>query len=148
RYQLYRRALKSMRERERSMTVLREKKQALEDRIQHLTKSNSKSPKIKELEQEHQVISVEARDREMELGDFKRFILREAFYLRFNALHEYGEKSAMIAGHGKYLVDLLDIEPTPKGQMERRPFTHDTSMILMDALLTVDGWKDADERPT
>jgi hypothetical protein len=137
-----------MREREKNMTVLREKKEALQDRIQHLKKSNGKSPKLQDLEQELQVATNETRDKEMELGDFKRFILREAFYLRFNALHEYGEKSAILAGHGKYLVDLLDIEPTPKGQTNRRPFTHDSSMILMDALLTVDGWKDADERPT
>ena len=82
------------------------------------------------------------------MADYKRLALREAFYVRFNALHEYAEKSSLVAGFGNYLVDLLDIEP----QSCQKPYTkfQETDMIWMDCKLAVEGWQpdDKDERPT
>ncbi|KAI8986588.1 Eisosome component PIL1-domain-containing protein [Pilobolus umbonatus] len=129
---------------------IREKKQCLKDRIQHLKKSSHKQKKVEEMDKELALLEETNKDKEMEIGDFKRFILREAFYLRFNALQEYAEKLAILAGFGKYVADLFDIEPTPQGQERRKPYTKATqsSMIIMDALLTVDGWRTMDERPT
>ncbi|CEP08105.1 hypothetical protein [Parasitella parasitica] len=137
RYRLYRRAIKSMRDKEVELADLREKKQIIQERIVHLSKSNPTSKKILELEKELEQLDTSAK--ETEAHEFKRFIMKEAFYLRFNALQEYAEKTAVIAGYGKYIVDLLDAECHASSNCD---------MILQDALLTVDGWKPKDERTT
>lgn len=137
RYKLYRRAIKSMREKEVELADLREKKQAIQERIEHLSKSNSSSKKIPELEKELALLNTSSR--ETEAHEYKRFIMKEAFYLRFNALQEYAEKTAIVAGYGKYIVDLLDAQNHASSNCD---------MILQDALLTVDGWKPKDERVT
>lgn len=88
----------------------------------------------------------------MDLADFKRFALKEAFYLRFNALSEYAEKTALIAGFGKYLTDLIEIEPTPPTQTHRSPYKNgpQAAIIFADAVNALDNWKPVaeDERPT
>lgn len=138
RYQLYRRALKSMRDKEKQLSDLSEKKQTVADRIEHLKRSNPNSKKLGEMEKELVQVTV-AHDKEHEASiDYKRFILKEAFYLRFNALSEYAEKSALVAAFGKYLIDLLDVQN--EGET--------SDVILMDALLTIDGWEPADQRHT
>lgn len=143
-YQLYRRALKSMRDKEKQLSDLSEKKQTVADRIDHLKRSNPNSEKkLGELEKElHQVTITHDKEHEAAI-DYKRFILKEAFYLRFNALSEYAEKSALIAAFGKYLVDLLDVDIQKDASSESR-----SDVILMDALLTIDGWQPADQRHT
>ncbi|GAN01336.1 hypothetical protein MAM1_0006d00769 [Mucor ambiguus] len=137
RYKLYRRAIKSMREKEVELADLREKKQSIQDRINHLSKSNSNSKKIPELQKELEQLQTSAK--ETEAHEYKRFIMREAFYLRFNALQEYAEKTAIVAGYGKYIVDLLDAQNHASSNCD---------MILKDALLTVDAWSSKDERVT
>lgn len=126
-----------MREKEREINDLKEKKQALTERVKHLKKSNAGSKKLIELEKELQELNDNQAKESEDNTDFKKFILKEAFYLRFNALQEYSEKTALIAGFGKYLVDLLD---------NNTDGSCDT--ILMDALLTVDGWEPTDQRHT
>ncbi|KAL7335252.1 lipid-binding protein [Mucor circinelloides] len=137
RYKLYRRAIKSMREKEVELADLREKKQSIQERINHLSKSNSNSKKIPELQKE--LDQLQTSSKEAEAHEYKRFIMKEAFYLRFNALQEYAEKTAIVAGYGKYIVDLLDAQNHASSNCD---------MILKDALLTVDAWKPKDERVT
>lgn len=90
----------------------------------------------------------ETQESEMDLADFKRFALKEAFYLRLNAMSEYAEKTALIAGFGRYLADLIDIEPTETPK--RRPYEKATeaTTILNDAIQAVEQWNPKDERPT
>lgn len=134
------------------MTDIREKKRALQGRIGTLNRSNSKSPKLREFTRELKSLEKDTHDIEMEMSDFKRFALREAFYLRFNAMHEMAEKQAIIAGFGKYIVDLVDIEPTPAGEEHRRPYDkgQQAAQILADALMALETWEPAEglERPT
>ncbi|ORY95372.1 hypothetical protein BCR43DRAFT_492889 [Syncephalastrum racemosum] len=108
------------------------------------------SRQIEQLTEELDQLTLDVQDRQREMDDYKRFALREAFYVRFNAMYEYGQKMALLAGFGKYLVDLLDIEPTPPGQA-RTEYTkaRDADRIWMDCLLAIDGWSaELDERPT
>jgi hypothetical protein len=108
--------------------------------MDHLKRSNPKSKKLIDLENELKEIT-KSHDKELETFiDYKRFILKEAFYLRFNALSEYAEKSALIANFGKYLIDLIDIETTQQKET--------SDVILMDALLTIDGWEPLNQRHT
>ncbi|KAH8554360.1 Eisosome component PIL1-domain-containing protein [Umbelopsis sp. PMI_123] len=141
-YQKYRHALKSIRDKEASISDIREKKKALRARIAALQKSNLRSSKIKEFQHELESLVNDTRSQEAEIADFKRFALREAFYLRFNAMAEYAEKTALLAGFGKYIVDLVDIEPTAAGE-ERKPYTsgQQSAIILADALNAVNNWK-------
>lgn len=126
-----------MREKEVELADLREKKQSIQDRINHLSKSNSSSKKIPELQKELELLQLGTK--ETEAREYKRFIMKESFYLRFNALQEYAEKTAIVAGYGKYIVDLLDAQNHASSNCD---------MILKDALLTVDAWKPKDERKT
>ncbi|KAG0172122.1 hypothetical protein DFQ30_011170 [Apophysomyces sp. BC1015] len=144
-YKQFRQAIKAIREREEKLSDIREKKRSLKERIHNLTKSNAKSPKLLEFQKELESLERDTHDTEMEMRDFKRFALREAFYSRFNAMNEFAEKTAIIAGFGKYIVDLLDIEPTPHGE-SRRAWEKgpEAAMILADALLAVQSWRPAE----
>jgi hypothetical protein len=148
-YQQYRHAIKSIRDREDRLSDIREKKRTLSSRITNLTKTSPKSPKLRELEKELGSLDRDTHDTELEMGDFKRFALKEAFYLRFNAMNEYAEKTAMIAGFGKYIVDLLDIAPS---ESKRRTYDKgiEAAMIFADAINAVEAWQpqEGDERPT
>ncbi|KAI7867878.1 Eisosome component PIL1-domain-containing protein [Spinellus fusiger] len=151
-YRQYRHAIKSIREKEDQLSEMREKKRTLQARISNLTLSNPKSPKLKEFQRELTLLQRDTHTIEMEMGDFKRFALREAFYLRFNAMNEFSEKTAILSGFGKYLVDLIDIEPTPQGQPHRTTYTKGTeaTTIIEDAMAALDSWSPAEgeERPT
>jgi hypothetical protein len=83
------------------MTEAREKKKALQARIAGLQKSSPRAGKLKEFQHELASLVNDTRAQEAEIADFKRFALREAFYLRFNAMAEYAEKTALLAGFGK-----------------------------------------------
>ncbi|CAO3629988.1 unnamed protein product [Cunninghamella blakesleeana] len=151
-YQQYRHAIKSIRDREERLSDIREKKRTLQSRIGTLTKSSPKSPKLKQLQKELASLDRDTHDSELEMGDFKRFALKEAFYIRFNAMNEYAEKTAIIAGFGKYIADLLDIAPTPVTEPTRRPYEkgQEAAMIYADAVNAVNTWepREGDERPT
>lgn len=130
-----------MKDKEVEINNLKERKQSLEERITHLRKSNPSSKKLYDLEHCLFELNNEQEKEKVSSTDFRRFILKEAFYLRFNALQEFSEKNALIAGFGKFLVDLLD------NKHETQP-NENSDMILMDALLTVDGWQSSDQRHT
>ncbi|KAG1083399.1 hypothetical protein G6F42_022221 [Rhizopus arrhizus] len=142
----------SIRDREEKLSDQREKKRSLQSRILNLSKTSPKSPKLLEFQRELKSLAHDTLESEMDLADFKRFALKEAFYLRFNALSEYAEKTALIAGFGKYLTDLIEIEPTPPTQTHRNPYKNgpEAAIIFADAVNALDNWKPSaeDERPT
>lgn len=117
-----------------------------------MNKTSPKSPKLFEFQRELKSLEKDTHESEMDLADFKRFALKEAFYLRFNAMNEYAEKTALIAGFGKYLTDLINIEPTPVGQQNRSPYDKgaEAAIIFADAMNAINHWKPLaqDERPT
>ncbi|OBZ80274.1 Sphingolipid long chain base-responsive protein PIL1, partial [Choanephora cucurbitarum] len=134
-YQQYRHAIKSIRDREEKLSDQREKKRSLQSRIQNLKKNSPKSPKLTEFQHELDSLAKDTHESEMDLADFKRFALKEAFYLRFNAMNEYAQKTALIAGFGRYLTDLIEIEPTPPSQINRNPYEKgpEAAIIFADA---------------
>jgi hypothetical protein len=148
--QRYRHTLKLIREKEQNLTVARDKKRHFESKQGGSHRSGSKG-KGTDVSRELSSLEQECRSQEEDLADFKRFAIREAFYVRFNALTEYAEKLAMVAGFGKYLVDQISIEPTPHGQ-PRKPYAgrDQTSTIIEDAFAAIDAWRpsEQDERPT
>lgn len=151
-FQQYRHAVKSIRDREEKLSDQREKKRSLQSRIANLNKTSPRSPKLMEFQKELKSLAHDTHESEMDLADFKRFALKEAFYLRFNAMNEYAEKTALIAGFGKYLTDLIQIEPTPATQQHRSPYDKgpEAAVIFADAMNALENWKPMaeDERPT
>ncbi|RUS34715.1 Eisosome component PIL1-domain-containing protein, partial [Jimgerdemannia flammicorona] len=120
-------------------------------RIQNLQKTSPRSTKLKEFQHELVALDHETQEQETELADFKRFALREAFYIQFNALFEVAEKTAILAGFGRYIIDEIDVTPTVMGG--KRPEYkggRQTAQVLADALEAVNGWHapELDERPT
>lgn len=144
--------MKSIRDREDKLSDQREKKRSLQSRILNLSKTSPKSPKLIEFQRELKSLAHDTHESEMDLADFKRFALKEAFYLRFNAMNEYASKTALIAGFGKYLTDLIQIEPTPPTQPHRTPYEKgpEATVIFEDAMNAINDWKPVaeDERPT
>jgi hypothetical protein len=143
-YQQYRQAIKSIREREEKLSDVREKKRSLQSRIANLTKSNPKSPKLAEFQKELKSFEHDTLESELDLAKFKRFALKEAFYLRFNAMHAFAEKTAIVAGFAKYLVDLIEIDQSKYDQGPQ------AAVIIADALNALENWAPAaeDERVT
>lgn len=123
----------------------RERKKSLEARIQHLQKTNPSSKQIAQFEQELSQLRQSVQEKENQMNDYKRFALREAFHLKFNAMQEYAEKSALLASFGKYLVDLLDIAPGPRPPYDKH---READMIVTDCMLAVDGWHPPQARPS
>ena len=123
--------IKSIRQKEQERSNLQERKEAVQDRINHLKKSNPKSSKIQEFEKELE------KTEEEDITSYKKEMIKEAFYMKLNALQEYAEKLTILAKFGKEIVDILD-EPKEKNKLE---------IIMMDALLSIDGWR-SERRPT
>ncbi|PHZ16182.1 uncharacterized protein RHIMIDRAFT_197328, partial [Rhizopus microsporus ATCC 52813] len=133
-YQQYRQAIKSIREREEKLSDVREKKRSLQSRIANLTKSNPKSPKLAEFQKELKSFEHDTLESELDLAKFKRFALKEAFYLRFNAMYAFAEKTAIVAGFAKYLVDLIEIDQSKYDQGPQ------AAVIIADALNALENW--------
>ncbi|KAI8886173.1 hypothetical protein K501DRAFT_134830, partial [Backusella circina FSU 941] len=147
--QLYRQAIKSIRIREERVSDIREHKRALQARYAQLESSKRKNhlEKISDVASELASVEHEAALAEQELAEFKCIALREAFYLRFNALTEYAEKANMIAGFGKYLADLLVYDE------KERESTYNEKVaetIFSDAIQALEQWEPtlSDERAT
>ncbi|OBZ91784.1 hypothetical protein A0J61_00145 [Choanephora cucurbitarum] len=109
--------------------------QILQDRLCHLEKSNPTSKLIADLKKSLADAPNPAQLTE-EAVQLKRKMLRDAFYIRFNALEAYAERTAVISRFGKHMVDLLD---------ENQQASSNCDMILKDALLTLEGWKPTNE---
>lgn len=135
----FRQVIKSIRERDQLVLAdLREKKQAVSARLEHLRKSSPNSKKqIQHLEIQLADVEKEERERELEIGDYKRLALREAFHLRFNAMHEFAQKAAVLASAGQRLS-------SPPSQQQQ------DDLLLTECMLQIDGWQPPEEqtRPT
>lgn len=136
----FRQVIKSIRERDQLVLAdLREKKQAVSARLEHLRKSSPNSKKqIQHLEIQLADVEKEERERELEIGDYKRLALREAFHLRFNAMHEFAQKAAVLASAGQRL------------SQQQRDDPQQDDLLLMECMLQIDGWQPPEEqtRPT
>lgn len=143
---MYRQAIKSIRIREERVSDVRELKRALQSRLAQLESAKRKQPeRISDTLSQLASVEQDAAVEEQELAEFKRLALREAFYLRFNALTAYAEKANMIAGFGKYLTDLFEVSEKETVYNQKVANT-----IFSDAVEALDRWvpTQSDERPT
>ncbi|RKF55198.1 Sphingolipid long chain base-responsive protein PIL1 [Golovinomyces cichoracearum] len=116
RYDQYRVTIKSIRNIEASVQPSRERKQKITDQIAQLKYKEPNSPKILVLEQELVRAEAESLVAEAQLSNITREKVKDAYSYQFDALREHCEKIAIIAGYGKYLLELIDDSPVTPGE--------------------------------
>ena len=108
--------IKSIRNIEASVQPSRDRKQKITDQIAQLKYKDPNSPRIVVLEQELVRAEAESLVAEAQLSNITREKLKAAFTYQFDALREHCEKTAIIAGFGKHLLELVDDTPVTPGE--------------------------------
>ncbi|KAF9934159.1 hypothetical protein FBU30_003183 [Linnemannia zychae] len=111
RHTAYRKTIKSIKTQEMTLDENRKKKHDLTTQISKLQKSSKENPiKLMELQSALERVTAELLSQELELMQFKRVTLKEAFDAKFDAMLEYSEKMALIAGYGRAITLVIDTE--------------------------------------
>jgi len=64
-----------------------------------------------ELQSQLERVSAELLQQELDLLQFKRVTIRDAFNQQFEAMIEFSEKMALIAGYGRQITNVIDTSP-------------------------------------
>jgi len=143
----FRSTLKHIRNTEASVQPSRDNKAKITDEIQKLKYKEPQSPKIVLLEQELVRAEAENLVAEAQLTNITRQKLKEAYASQFAATVERSEKQAILAKHGRRMLNLLDDTPVVPG--DTRPaydLERDARAILSDAEEDLRNWTlDLDE---
>ncbi|KAG0265145.1 hypothetical protein BG011_005357 [Mortierella polycephala] len=111
RHTAYRKTIKSIKTQEMTLDENRKKKHDLTNQITKHQKSNKDNPiKMMELQNSLERVTVELLAQELDLMQFKRVTMKEAFDAKFDAMLEYAEKMALIAGYGRAITYVIDTE--------------------------------------
>ncbi|KAI9807863.1 MAG: Eisosome core component [Sarcosagium campestre] len=151
RYDQYRVTIKSIRNIEASVQPSRDRKQKITDQIAQLKYKEPNSPRIVVLEQELVRAEAESLVAEAQLSNITREKLKAAFTYQFDALKEHSEKMAIIAGYGKYLLELVDDTPVTPGETRDAYDGYDASKaIIQDCEDALTNWitQNAAVKPT
>ncbi|KAF9093977.1 hypothetical protein BGX23_002667 [Mortierella sp. AD031] len=118
RHVAYRKTIKSLKIQEMTLDENRKKKHDLTTQIAKLQKSNKENPiKMMELQTGLERVTAELLSQELELMQFKRVTLKEAFDTKFDAMLEYSEKMALIAGYGRAITLVIDTDTQVSDRM-------------------------------
>jgi hypothetical protein len=146
----YRTILKQIRNTESSVQPSRDHKTKVQDEIARLKYKDPTAQKLVTLEQELVRVEAENLVAEAQLTNVTRAKLKEAYAQHFAAVVERAEKQAILAKHGRRMLNLLDDTPLIPGD-SREPFTaeKDARQILHDAEEDLRLWTlDLEEVPT
>ncbi|KAG0358205.1 Eisosome component PIL1-domain-containing protein [Gamsiella multidivaricata] len=111
RHTSYRKSIKTLKTQEMTLEDNRKKKHDLTTQIAKLQKSSKENPiKMMELQVALERVTAELLSQELELMQFKRVTIKEAFDAKFDAMLEYAEKMALIAGYGRAITFVIDTE--------------------------------------
>ncbi|KAG0202662.1 hypothetical protein BGX28_004889 [Mortierella sp. GBA30] len=111
RHTAYRKSIKSIKIQEMTLDENRKRKHDLTGQIAKLQKSSKENPiKMMELQNALERVTAELLGQELELMQFKRVTIKEAFDAKFDAMLEYAEKMALIAGYGRAITFVIDTE--------------------------------------
>ncbi|KAF9924847.1 hypothetical protein FBU30_005250 [Linnemannia zychae] len=110
----HRKLIKSLKTQEMLLDDNRKKKHDLTNQIAKQQKSSKENPiKLMELQNALERVSAELLGQELELLQYKRVTIRDAFNVQFDAMIEYAEKMALIAGYGRQITNVIDCGPQP-----------------------------------
>ncbi|KAI9754065.1 MAG: hypothetical protein M4579_004885 [Chaenotheca gracillima] len=130
----YRSILKQIRNTESSVQPSRDLKAKISDEIQKLKYKEPQSAKLVQLEQELVRAEAQSLVAEAQLTNITRQKLKQAYDAQFAATIERAEKQAILARHGRRLLNLLDDTPVVPG--DTRPAfenSHQARQVLNDA---------------
>lgn len=126
--------LKTIRNTESSVGPSRENRARILEDIRRLEYKEPNSPRLAILEQELVRAEAENLVAEAQLTNITRAKLKEAYVKHFAAVVERAEKQAILARHGRRMLELLNDEPVVPGDMHE-PFEREgeARQILNDA---------------
>ncbi|KAF9972030.1 hypothetical protein BGZ73_004911 [Actinomortierella ambigua] len=111
RHKAYRKKIKSIKIHEMALDDNRKKKQDLTNQIAKLQKSSKENPiKLMQLQTDLERVTAELLAQELELMQYKRVTLKDAFEGQFDAYTEYAEKLNIIAVYGRQITHVIDTE--------------------------------------
>lgn len=130
----YRGTLKQIRNTESSVQPSRDHKSKIIDEINRVRYKEPGSTKLQTLEQELVRAEAENLVAEAQLTNVTRAKLKEAYAQHFAAVVERAEKQAILAKHGRRMLNLLNDTPVVPGDIPE-PFDkeRDARQILQDA---------------
>lgn len=86
-------------------------------------------------------VSAELFTQELELMQFKRINIRDAFNAKFDAMIEYSEKMALIAGYGRQITQAIDTETQVADRLRIYSGAEFTAMTVNQVKTAVTNWK-------
>ncbi|KAG0082759.1 hypothetical protein BGZ93_005808 [Podila epicladia] len=142
RHTAYRKMIKSIKIQEMTLDENRKKKHDLSGQIAKLQKSSKENPiKLMELQNALDRVSAELLAQELELMQFKRINIRDAFNAKFDAMIEYSEKMALIAGYGRQITQAIDTETQVADRLRIYSGTEFTAMTVNQVKTAVTNWQ-------
>ncbi|KAF9327320.1 hypothetical protein BG006_009347 [Podila minutissima] len=142
RHTAYRKMIKSIKIQEMTLDENRKKKHDLAGHVAKLQKSSKENPiKLMELQNALDRISAELLAQELELMQFKRINIRDAFNAKFDAMIEYSEKMALIAGYGRQITQAIDTETQVADRLRIYSGAEFTALTVNQVKTAVTSWQ-------
>ncbi|KAF9096837.1 hypothetical protein BGX23_010285 [Mortierella sp. AD031] len=138
----YRKRIKSLKTQEMLLDDNRKKKHDLTNQITKQQKSSKENPiKMMELQNSLDRVSTELLGQELELLQFKRLTIRDAFNAQFDSMIEYSEKMALIAGYGRQITNVIDVGPQPAERATLYCGAEYTAAAINQVKIAVTSWQ-------
>ncbi|KAF9439135.1 Signal peptide peptidase-like 2B [Entomortierella beljakovae] len=142
RHTAYRKKIKGIKIQEMTLDDNRKKKQDLTSQIAKLQKSSKENPiKLMELQSALERVTAELLAQEMELMQFKRHSIKEAFDSKFDAMLEFAEKMALIAGYGRAITFVIDTDHQVADRMRIYNGAEYTTAAVNQVKAAVTNWQ-------
>ncbi|KAF8928785.1 hypothetical protein BGZ47_001439 [Haplosporangium gracile] len=138
----YRKRIKSLKTQEMLLDDNRKKKHDLTNQIAKQQKSSKENPiKMMELQNNLDRVSAELLGQELDLLQFKRQTIRDAFNCQFDSMIEYSEKMALIAGYGRQITNVIDCGPQPAERTSLYCGAEYTAAAINQVKIAVTSWE-------
>ena len=102
-------------------------KEKVTEQIAKLQGDDTKSEELEQLQQELVRVEAESIAAEVQLVTITREKIKGGFNYQFEAMREFGEKLAIIAGYGQHLLELIDDSTVVPGESQPTYSSHDAS---------------------
>ncbi|KAG0004715.1 hypothetical protein BGZ80_010089 [Entomortierella chlamydospora] len=138
----YRKKIKTLKVQEMGLDDNRKKKHDLTNQIAKHQKSSKENPiKMMELQSALERVSAELLTQELQLLQFKRVTIRDAFNAQFDAMIEFGEKMALIAGYGRQITNVIDVGPQEATRSTLYSGSEYTAAAINQVKIAVTTWE-------
>ncbi|KAK3831435.1 MAG: Eisosome component PIL1-domain-containing protein [Linnemannia elongata] len=138
----YRKRIKSLKTQEMLLDDNRKKKHDLTNQIAKQQKASKENPiKMMELQNNLDRVSAELLGQELDLLQFKRQTIRDAFNCQFDSMIEYSEKMALIAGYGRQITNVIDCGPQPAERTSLYCGAEYTAAAINQVKIAVTSWQ-------